>query len=351
MAPTRILVTGGCGFLGSEIVRSLISTNDYDITAVDINPPSLGTSSFAQVRYVRANVLDPEELQKVFNQAKPVVVVHTVGVYHVGAARYGEKGQETVFEINVTGTRNVIEAATSCEAKALVFTSSVTVLLDQMWEDFLNADETWPTGRATTAYGQSKTAAEDLVLAANKTDFATCSLRSAPIFGPNDPACMSIFHRCIERGETPFIIGSGTNLCDFVYVSNVADAHVLAVRNLLKSGTAAGEAFFITNGEPITARDFCIAIWKEFGHVPSFQVRIPKALAWWLGLGAEWASWATGTQGSLSRGVVWDATATRYVSIAKARRVLGYDPRVSLPEALKISCKHFQRQLDGRSKS
>lgn len=150
---------------------------------------------------------------------------------------------------------------------------------------------------------------------------------------------MPIFHRMIERGETPVIVGSGTNLCDFVYVSNVADAHVLAVRNLLNSGTAAGEAFFITNGEPITTRDFCLAVWKEFGHVPKFEIKIPKALAWWLGWTSEWVCWATGAQGTLSRGVVWDATATRYMSIAKARRVLGYDPRVSLPDALRITCQ------------
>lgn len=119
---------------------------------------------------------------------------------------------------------------------------------------------------------------------------------------------MPIFHRCIQRGETPFIIGSGTNLCDWVYVSNVADAHVLAVRNLLNSGTAAGEAFFITNGEPTTARDFCLAVWKEFGHVPKFEVRVPKGFAWWLGLTSEWVCWATGAPGTLSRGVVWDVS-------------------------------------------
>jgi sterol-4alpha-carboxylate 3-dehydrogenase (decarboxylating) len=119
---------------------------------------------------------------------------------------------------------------------------------------------------------------------------------------------MTVFHRCIERCETPFIIGSGTNLCDWVYISNVADAHVLAVRNLLNSGTAAGEAFFVTNGSPTTGRDFCLAVWKEFGHVPKFEVRIPKGLAWWLALTSEWVCWATGAQGTLSRGLVLDVS-------------------------------------------
>lgn len=181
--------------------------------------------------------------------------------------------------------------------------------------------------------------AEDLVLSANKPDFATCALRPAPIFGPHDPAVIPLIHSCIAKSETPFILGSNTNLQDYVYVSNVADAHVLAVRNLLGPATAAGEAFFITNGEPVTARDLCIAIWKEFGHVPRFQVGIPEGVAWWLGLGAECWSWVCGSAGTFSRGVMLDATKTRYVSIEKARGVLGYEPRVRLPEALRISCQ------------
>jgi sterol-4alpha-carboxylate 3-dehydrogenase (decarboxylating) len=158
MATQRVsvLVTGGTGFLGSEIVRALVEANSYEITAVDINPPSLGTSTFNKVRYVRANILEPEELQKVFDEAKPAVVIHTVGVYHVGDKRYSKKGRETVFEINVTGTKNVIEASKECGARAFVYTSSATVLLDEMDADFRNADETWPTGRATTSYGESK---------------------------------------------------------------------------------------------------------------------------------------------------------------------------------------------------
>lgn len=181
--------------------------------------------------------------------------------------------------------------------------------------------------------------AENLVLASNTPDFRTCALRSAPIFGPRDPVTIPTIHGCIANGETPFILGSGTNLQDYVYVSNVADAHVLAVSNLLGSGTAAGEAFFITNGEPITVRDLCVAVWKEFGHFPPFQVRIPEGLAWLMGWGLEWVSWLTGVKGTFSRGVMLDATKTRYVSISKARTVLGYEPRVGLPEALKISCQ------------
>lgn len=153
----RVLVTGGCGFLGTEIVSALLATRRYEITAIDINPPALGTTTFTQdVRYVRANVLDGDALQKVFNEAKPAMVVHTVGVYQAGTARYSSKNKEGEFAVNVEGTRNVLEASKECGAKGLVYTSSVTVVLDELGRDFRNVDEEWPTGRAKTSYGQSK---------------------------------------------------------------------------------------------------------------------------------------------------------------------------------------------------
>ncbi|KAF2630736.1 3-beta hydroxysteroid dehydrogenase/isomerase [Macroventuria anomochaeta] len=285
---TRILVTGGCGFLGTEIVSALLATKRYDITTIDINPPALGTSTFTQsVRYVRANILDRDALQKVFDEAKPAMVVHTVGVYRLGTARYSMKNKEGEFTVNVEGTRNVLDASKECGAKGLVYTSSVTVVLDELGKDFRNVDEQWPTGRAKTSYGQSKTIAENLVLSATTASrsFATCSLRSAPIFGPNDPTVIPTVHACIAAYQTPFVLGAAAeNLQDYVYVSNVADAHVLAVANLLNSQTAAGEAFFITNGAPVPLRILCLSIWKEFGHVPAFEVKIPEGVAWWMGL-------------------------------------------------------------------
>ncbi|KAF1845564.1 C-3 sterol dehydrogenase/C-4 decarboxylase-like protein [Cucurbitaria berberidis CBS 394.84] len=352
MEQIRVLITGGCGFLGTAVVSALLETKRFEVTVIDINPPSLGSTTFANdVRYVRANVLDAEALQKVFSEARPAVVIHTVGVYPLGMRRYSMKGKEPVFRVNVEGTRNVLQAAKECGAKGFVYTSSITVVLDELDKDFRSVDEEWPTGRAHTSYGLSKAIAEELVLSANTHDFATCALRSAPIFGPNDAACIPTIHSCIAAGQTPFILGTGTNLQDFVYVDNVADAHVLAVANLINSQTAAGEAMFITNGEPVTARDLCIAVWKEFGHVPKFQMRIPETLAWWMGYAAEWTSWLSGTEGVLlSRGMVSDGCRERYVSISKARQILGYKPRVSLEEGLKISCQHYQKKISQRSK-
>ncbi len=130
MEKVPILVTGGCGFLGTAIVSALLDTNKYTITAIDISPPSLGGASFtSQVNYVRCNILDTAELEAVFKKARPQIVIHTVGVFPLGIKRYSMKGKEVVFEVNIEGTRNVLKASKECGAKGLVYTSSVTVVL------------------------------------------------------------------------------------------------------------------------------------------------------------------------------------------------------------------------------
>ena len=123
------------------------------------------------------------------------------------------------------------------------------------------------------------------------------------------------------------------------YVTNCADALVLAAENLISSRTAAGQAFFISNNEPIPFRDLCLAIWARFDHYPPFELHIPEGLAKIAGYLGEWTTWLTGQSATLSRGSVRDACATRYCNNSKAERVIGYKPRVGIEEGIRISCE------------
>ena len=183
-----------------------------------------------------------------------------------------------------------------------------------------------------------QTAAEALVLSACDEKLATCALRPSVIFGPGDYQLIPSVYACIAKGETPFVVGDGENLWDLTFVGNVADAHVLAVENLLSTRTAAGEAIFVSNEEPIPFRDFCLEVWKNFGHYPSYQVHIPVSLASLVGYMAELATRVTGTPSTLSRGSVLDACSTRYCNGEKARKILGYKPRIGVEEGIRISC-------------
>lgn len=199
----------------------------------------------------------------------------------------------------------------------------------------------------TSADPRRQAAGECLVLVANSEKFSTCSIRPSVVFGPEDYQLIPSVHACIAKRETSFVIGGGENLWDVTYVSNIADAHVLAASNLLSTKTAAGEAFFISNHEPIPFRDFCLEVWKQFGHYPPFEVHIPAALARYAGYAAEWITWLTGTPITLSSGSVIDATSTRYCSGEKARRILGYEPRVGIEEGIRISCEVGFSQCPG----
>jgi len=162
----------------------------------------------------------------------------------------------------------------------------------------------------------------------------------------------SIVSCIIDKFESPFRVGDGMNMWDTVYVGNVADAHVLALENLLSEHpTAAGEAFFIQNNEPTSFREFCLQVWKSYnGHTPPFTVPIPAGLAWALGLLMETLTYFSKTPATLSRGSVNDATAIRYANGEKAKRILGYEPRVGMEEGIKRACKEYQerRVREGR---
>lgn len=180
---------------------------------------------------------------------------------------------------------------------------------------------------------------------------ATCALRPAIIFGPGDKyGVIGAIHTCIARGETPFVIGDGLNLYDFVYVDNVADAHVLALENLLSNKkTAAGQAFFISNDEPVYFRDFMLAIWAHFGHVPAYEVWITRSVACFVGdLFEAWA-WLTGRTMSFSRGSVLDAVGVRYADITRAKTTLGYRPKMGLVEGLANACADYKLGLQKKS--
>lgn len=326
--------------MGSHIVNSIIELHpDWRVTVLDLLPSRLWTPPREDVKYIQADVTQPEHVLESFQAARPNVVVHSAGIVPIGNDRYHPShAKQKTFKVNVEGTRNIVQAAQRTGVKAMVFTSSITIVSDDFGHDYPNMNENivpTPCG----VYGLSKVAAEEIVLSANRPGFSTCAVRPSVILGPGDYQLLPTIHRCIAKGETPFVVGSGTNLFDFTYVTNIADAHVLAVKNLLGTQTAAGEAFFITNGEPLPFRDFCVAVWAEFGHVPPFTAYVPKGVAWWAGACAEWASCLTGTETTLSRGSVKDYCQAAYADISKARQILGYKPRVSLEDGIKSACK------------
>ena len=133
-------------------------------------------------------------------------------------------------------------------------------------------------------------------------------------------------------------IGSNENLFDWTYIENAAHAHVLAADRLSpshpKHTSVAGEAFFVSNGEPWRYWDFPRALWREAGHIPGKVTVIPRAVAYVLAAIMEFVCWLRGTEPTLTRFRVHYMCATRYCNIEKARKALDYDPPVPLDEGI-----------------
>lgn len=351
-----IIVTGGAGFVGAWIVKAILEQMpSYDILVLDKHFRKQDIIDFSAHSNVDTQILDitdKEAVSRVFDAVcNPVAVVHSAGIVPNAGQRYdtSRKAFDRCYAVNVEGTRNVLDAAKSAGVRAFVYTSSVTVLVDDLSIDHPNMNEDVPTGSATLPYGRTKAMAEDLVLAANTEGegMQTCALRPSVIFGPGDENCIPTLYSCIAKGETKFVIGDAmASLYDFTYVTNVADAHVFALRKLLGGeSTAAGKSFFITNGSPIPFRTFCLAVWAGFGHVPKYEIRIPLFLAFFVGWMMEAVTRIVGGTATLSRGAVRDLNTNAYCDLEKARDVLGYEPRVGMEEGIRLSCEDYLRRM------
>jgi len=110
--------------------------------------------------------------------------------------------------------------------------------------------------------------------------------------------------------------------------------------------TIAGQAFFITNGEPVYFWDFTRTIWRNLGHVPPPIWTIPSGLGIVIATIAEYVSWFTGKEPGFTRFRVAQATLNRCYDIEKARRLLGYEPIVGLDDGMKRWTDWYKGELE-----
>ena len=102
----------------------------------------------------------------------------------------------------------------------------------------------------------------------------------------------------------------------------------------------AGQAFFITNGEPLYFWDFARSIWRELGLVETrSRIVIPKVLGWYMARAAEYWGWVSGREVQFTTYRVGFSCTTRWYNIEKARRVLGYEPDVGVEEGIRRTVK------------
>lgn len=186
-------------------------------------------------------------------------------VIHVASPSPTCRDAKLFQSVNVGGTGALLDACRTAGVQRFVYTSSASVVFDG--RDQRNLDETAPPPmHAMDDYTKSKLAAENLVRKANSPELYTCSIRPHGIFGARDPHFLPVLAQTGAKGKSKFLIGDGANLVDFTYVENVAYAHALAAVQLGPGAKVNGEAYFITNREPIFFWEFITRMHRAWGY-------------------------------------------------------------------------------------
>jgi len=302
----RILITGGTGFLGRRLAQEA-KRRGADVAIFARNTDS--ALEALGIKMIAGDIMSREQLRKAFEGYDVV--------YHL-AAEIDESSQD-LWNMNVEGTRNVVQACKATGIKRIILSSSIGVLGGS--DDVLTEESPYA---AETGYEKTKVAAEKLVKA---SEIPYTIARMPPIVGPNR-SWEKIFDAA--KKEYP-IIGSGENYWALVYVDDVVEALLKMLRPAAKNQT-----YDIAEAEPHKYNQVYYTITRVLEcpaperHVP---VWIAMIGAFFYELKSKLAHKkpnVTMMMASIKR-----LTSNRKVSIEKAKRDLEYSPRYSLEEAMK----------------
>ncbi|GLJ14648.1 hypothetical protein SUGI_0237000 [Cryptomeria japonica] len=349
------VVTGGRRFLGRSVVRELLQSNRWTVRILDLDcaitlddeeqSSILGEAlKSGRAVYFGVDLRDETELRKVFHGASVV--------FHTASPNIILRDFNLHYQVTVQGTRNVINACLACKVKKLIYTSSPSVVFDGIHE-IINGDESLPyPDKHNDIYSEIKAQAEAMVLKSNGRDgLLTCALRPSVTFGPGDKFLVPSIVAAARAGKFKFILGDGENMCDFTYVENVSYAHICAEKALdSATSDAAGKAFFITNMEPIKLWEFLSLILERLGYQRP-KIHVPVSLVMPFAWMVEWTYVKLGpfrtSVPQFTPQKIRLLTCTRTFNCSKAKKIIGYSPRVSLQEGIRRTTDSFQHLRSG----
>jgi nucleoside-diphosphate-sugar epimerase len=321
------LVTGGTGFTGKALVIRLLNMG-HEVVALDYKE-GLKTNEIRDLgaEVVIGSVTDREVVRR---SMKAVEVVH-----HLAAAfREMTLPEKYYREVNVTGTQNVLEAAWEQGVRKFIYTSTCGVHGNV---EKPPAGEDAPIVPADY-YQRTKYEAEPIVDEYFKKGLKTVILRPAAIYGPGDPERFYLIFKRVASGTFP-MFGNGLTQYHPLYIDNLIDAIILAMED--EKGD--GRTYLIADEKHISIKDLV----REVGIAMGIQVRIrhypltPLIVA---GHVCETVCKPLGINPPIfPRRVDWYRQ-NRAFKIDRAKRELGYVPRIGLEEGLKRTAEFYRRE-------
>ena len=293
----RVLVTGGAGFVGSHIVDGLLE-NGHDVLVVDDLSTGARSNLPADAEFVNQDVAD-DGFVGVVKSFSPDVISHLAAQASVPVSM---SDPNLDARVNIMGGLNVIRAAIEADCGQVIYVNTGGALYGE--PEYLPCDEDHPI-RPISAYGLSKWTSECYFRTMLPDSIPLKVLRPANIYGPRqDPhgesGVIAIFTRKMLRGDQVTINGDGEHTRDYVYVSDVVEAHEMAMNH--------SESFVanIGTGEGTSVNDIFLHLQKVTGYSESAIYGPPRP------------------------GDV------RHIALdpSRARRMLGWEPKVGLLEGL-----------------
>jgi nucleoside-diphosphate-sugar epimerase len=325
----RVLVTGGGGFLGQAICHLLV-VRGYDVAS--FNRGSYPELDALGVHQLRGDLADADAVRAAARGMD--------AIFH-NAAKAGAWGSYESYRLaNVVGTDNVLAACRAHGICKLVYTSTPSVTHRANHPVAGGNEVDTPYGEHfKAAYPITKTIAEKAVLAANDATLATVALRPRLIWGAGDN---QLLPRLVERARAGRLrfVGDGNNLIDSTYIENAAQAHIDAFDHLSIGAACAGKPYFISNGDPRSARETVNALLGAVG-APQVQGAIPFAVAYAAGAVMEglWKLLPLRGEPPMTRFLAEQLATTHWYDISAARRDFGYVPQVGFDEGLQRLAK------------
>lgn len=308
----RIIVTGGAGFIGSNIVNRFIDLG-HEVAIVDNLCTGRRGNIDSRAEFHEVDICDREALQRVFDSFRPQIVDH-----HAAQIDVRKAVADPVYDasVNVLGGINVIQAAMASGIEKFIYASTGGAVYGN--------PETIPCTeehriRPISPYGLTKHTLEHyLELYGIIEGLRYTVLRYANVFGPRqDPkgeaGVNAIFTGMMLEGKTPTIFGKGDKTRDYVYVGDIVAANVLALSK--------GEGEIINIGTGVQTSD----------------QEVFDAIA--AAVGFEGEAIHTEERKGEVRHIALDAS--------KARRVLGWEPQVSFREGAKLTVEYNRKEIAG----
>jgi nucleoside-diphosphate-sugar epimerase len=315
----RVLVTGGAGFIGSHVVDALVAQG-YDVTVLD----NLSTGDKSNIRahltnpnfrFIEGDIRDAKIVKKSLLDVE--AVVHEAAIVSVPRSIAAPR---LTREINVDGTLSMLEASLRAGVKRFIYASSCAVYGDQAR---LPIGEDAPLN-PLSPYAETKVKAEGLCMDYYRSyGLQTVCLRYFNVYGPRQAAgqysgVMVKFFERLRRGRPPIIYGNGEQTRDFVHVSDVVDATLRALR----SRRSPGEIFNVGTGRATSINELCSIFLREMGQPRLKPIHRPA-----------------------KPGDIRQSQA----DVSKARKLLGYRPRMPLELGVKELIREWSVKACTRS--